>query len=202
MGRYRYADFLTFSGRFSEAFEELEKVMQIDLFSVLTDKRLGRVYWKLGRFESAITYLEDALELESDDYEALLMLGTVLTETGKYADALAVLDKSLGCHFNIESLSMIAYAEALRGEKGKAYKIIEQIKSQSSNVLIPLVSLARIYVALGENEAALEFLEGAYERHEVDLIGLRYDPRLKGIKYEPRFQDLVLKVGVPDCYSD
>jgi adenylate cyclase len=51
-------------------------------------------------------------------------------------------------------------------------------------------------MALGEKETAFEFLEQAFEQHEVDIISLKSDPRWKAISDEPRFRELVLRLGL------
>jgi adenylate cyclase len=198
IARHRYSDFLLLSGRFSEALKELQLITLIDPLSFPTYKRIGRLFYKLGRFESAINYLNDALELEPTDYVTLAILGATLTELGNYNEALSIFEKSLNSYFNIEIASMIGYIYALEGKKDKAQLIIEQIKSQPKEICQTEIKLARIYRALGEIEIAYEYLEQAFEQHNVDFVSLNSDPRWKSIANEPRFKKLVSKLGLSD----
>jgi adenylate cyclase len=141
--------------------------------------------------------LNDALELEPNNFEALAVLGVVLTELGNYTEALSILQKSLGIHYNVEVFAMLGYVNALKGKKDKAYEIIRQIQSQSKYNREYPTYLSRIYLALGEKETAYEFLERAFEQHDLDLIGLNSDPRWAKIRNESRFKELVLRVGLP-----
>jgi adenylate cyclase len=197
IARYRYSNLLLLLGKFSEALKELQQIMLIDPLSLLNYKRIGRIFYKMGRFENAIAYLNDALELESSDYVALAIMGGIFVEFGNYDEAIKLLQKSLYSHYNLETLTVIGCANARAGEKDKAHQIIKQIKSQSKNNCLHSIKLARIYMDLGEKEVAYEFLEQAFDEHEVDLLALNSDPRWKDIRHEARFKALTLRLGLP-----
>jgi serine/threonine-protein kinase len=57
--------------------------------------------------------------------------------------------------------------------------------------------IALEYAAIGEPAAAMEWLERSFERREVDMIGLRADPRLDAVRDLPAFGALVKRVGFP-----
>ena len=194
--RHRYPFLLLITGRFSEALEVLQPIMLIDPLSLISYKRASRFFYRIGQFENAISYLEGVLELEPEDYEALILLGSAQAELGNYNTALQVLFKSLNIQYNLETLAMIGYVFARKGEKKKALEIIDQIKSRTNNNFQYSSKLARIYSALGEKEIALRFLSKAFNEHDVDLLGLKSDPRWLAINQEPKFKEFVLKVGL------
>jgi adenylate cyclase len=197
IARNRYALLLLITGKFSEALQVLQPIILVDPFSLLSYKRASRLFYRIGRFENANVYLRGVLELEPTDYEALAILGASLAELGEYNEALINLQKSLSIQFNVETLGMIGYVNAREGNKDKAYNIINQIESKLNGDVQHSIKLARIYAALGENEVALKFLEKAFHEHDVDLLGLKSDPRWATMINEPRFKDLVIKVGLP-----
>ena len=118
----------------------------------------------------------------------------VLIELGDFTKALAALQKSLNAHYNVERLARIGVVHALQGRKDKARQIIKRIQSKSNNNSI---KSAMIYLALDDKEKAYDFLDQAFEQHEVDLVALGSDPRWKTIRHEPRFKALMAKVGLP-----
>jgi adenylate cyclase len=198
IAHYRYSSLLMIFNRFSEALEALHQIMLIDPLSLLNNKRIARLFYKMGRCENAIVYLKEALELEPNDYEALMLLGGSLTELGNYEEALALFQKSLKANFNIETLAMIGYANALAGNRAEARQIIRQIESFSNEHFNHAIKLARINVALGEKEKAYEWLEDAFNQHEIDMPTLNADPRWAKIRQEPRFRELMRRVGMPE----
>jgi tetratricopeptide (TPR) repeat protein len=197
IARHRYPLLLLITGRFSEALHIFQPIMSIDPLSVLSYKRASRFFYRIERFENAITYLNRILELEPNDYETLTILGSVLAELGNYDEALVVLLKSMNIQYNLETLSMIGYVNALKKEKNNALKIIKQIESKTTGNTQHSIKLARIYTALEEKELAFKFLEKAYCEHDVDLLGLKSDPRWNSINQEPKFSELTLKIGLP-----
>ncbi len=194
---YRYTDLLILFGRFSEALIEVQKTMQIDTLSPFTYRRIGRLFWKMGRFDTAVIYLNDLLELEANDWEALIILGAVLSDLDRHDEALLVLERSLSIQYNIETLSMIGYVNAIVGRKDKACEIIEEVTRHSGGVSKQAILLARIHLALGETETVYRFLNLAFEQHDADLIGLKFDPRWRRLRSEPGFEALIKKVGLP-----
>jgi TolB-like protein/tetratricopeptide (TPR) repeat protein len=196
LSHYRYTDLLMASGRFSEALEQINRIMRIDPLSFRTYLIIGRAFYKMGRFENALIYLNDALELEPNSFEALAVMGATITELGNYHEALNVFKKSLMLQYNSEVLSMIGYVNALIGDRDNAYEIIKQLQSHFHKQIESPTILSRIYAALEEYEEAFMLLEQAFNKHEADLISLNSDPRWRKIKNKPQFKELVTRIGL------
>lgn len=195
--RFRYSEILILLNRFSDASGHLDYFLKIDPLSLLTYKRVARMLYYMGKFEQSEIYLLDALEMEPNDFEALVLLGGVLTELNRFDDALSVFKKSLASEYNTETISMIGFIYALQGSINDTLEVIEEIKSESvANDIKYEIKLARIYVALNENDTAIKYLYKAFEQRELDLKGLTYDPRWNRLHNEPRFKELVSMVGL------
>lgn len=80
------------------------------------------------------------------------------------------------------------------GRREEALKIVEAYKQRSRTELLAPYSIALIYLGLGEKEAALEWLERAYEQHDQSLPYARIDPRFDPLSRDPRFTDLMKKL--------
>jgi hypothetical protein len=50
---------------------------------------------------------------------------------------------------------------------------------------------------LGDNAQALDWLERAYEEHDLNMVFLNAFPELDRLRTNPRFQTLVRRVGIP-----
>ena len=197
IARYRYSHLLLHSGKFKESLEQLQQISLIDPLSIINRIRIGRTFYKMRRYENALFYLREALELEPTNYVALAIIGAILTKLGDYDEALKLLEESLNAQFNIETLSCIGYLNAVKGDKDKAYQIIDQMKSLSENKNHSGMRLAKIYLALGNKDIAYELLDDAFEKHDVDLVSLKFHPIWTPINNETRFKNLLLKVGLP-----
>jgi tetratricopeptide (TPR) repeat protein len=91
---------------------------------------------------------------------------------------------------------MLGYVYALQGERDKALQTILKIQSDFPNK--HSIKIARIFSALENKNIALEYLEKAFEEHEIDLTALNSDPRWAKIKSMPQFKELLKRIGIPN----
>src|SRR4030095_9553181 len=132
---------------------------------------------------------------EPFDYENLALLGAVLTELGEYEEALSVFCESMDSHPTADVLAMIGYVYALSGERNKADSIIKKLKLDCTGTGRHPIKLARIYLALENLETTYDLLDAAFDRHELDLTAITYDPRWKTIRSENRFVEFIKRIG-------
>src|SRR5256885_15697818 len=88
-----------------------------------------------------------------------------------------------------------AYAKANR--KDEATKILEELKKLSRHRYVSSYEVAAIYVALSQNERALQLLERAYKEHSFHLVFLNVWPEFGPLHGDPRFHDLIYRLEVP-----
>jgi uncharacterized protein HemY len=53
------------------------------------------------------------------------------------------------------------------------------------------------YAQLGDKDQAFAWLEKAYEKHDMELVRLKYNLRFDPIRDDPRFQDLLRRMNFP-----
>ena len=191
---FYYAEIMALSGNQLEAERHVDQILALDPISLLSIKRVGRIFYQLHQYERCIECLNDAYEMESSDFETLLLLGAAFAELGDYSRALRLLKKSYSCHEGIETLSMIGYVEGLRGRKDRANRIIERITSELQEHTGHPIHLGRVYLAMGCKEEAYLFLEEAFQQHEIEMVALGVDLRWRTIMDEPRFKELIRRV--------
>lgn len=194
---FRYISLLTDLGKFSEALVHIYNFISLDPISPYNHIRVSKIFYKMEQYKNALNYLKEALELDPGNYIGVVLLGAVYAELGDYNKATSYFKKSLKIEFNLDTYTLIGYTKALSGKKDQANEIIKQIKSQFAHKRHVSYKLAIIYSALGEVETALNYVNKAYEEHEYDLVGVKYDPRLKNLRNEPEFKEIVAKVGLP-----
>jgi hypothetical protein len=61
----------------------------------------------------------------------------------------------------------------------------------------PNTSIAAVYAALGDKDAAFEHLEHAFSTHSMKLLWLGVDPRFDPLREDPRFPDLLARMRLP-----
>jgi hypothetical protein len=81
--------------------------------------------------------------------------------------------------------------------RSEARKILRDLEAEAKTRYVSPADLATIRADLGEQDAALRWLDRAYEERSAALINLRVDPAFDSLQAEPAFQDLVRRVGLP-----
>ena len=80
------------------------------------------------------------------------------------------------------------------GRREDALRILEEVRGSA---IYPLM-VADVYVALGEADAAFEWIEKADEDRETSITWIRVSSGLDPLRSDPRFQDLLRRIGFPE----
>jgi hypothetical protein len=83
------------------------------------------------------------------------------------------------------------------GDHAGARAIARTLQGIAETRHIATYETAMIHVALGDVDAAFDWLDRAYEERAAWLTYLRVDPRLDPIRGDPRFVALSRAVGHP-----
>jgi serine/threonine-protein kinase len=75
--------------------------------------------------------------------------------------------------------------------------VLAEIIELSTRQYVSPFEIALIYVGLGENEEAFEWLERAYDDRSSWLAFLRIELVLDPLRDDPRFKDLLHRVNLP-----
>jgi len=71
-------------------------------------------------------------------------------------------------------------------------------KSAESQRGGPSYHIAMVYAQRGEINTSLEWLEEAYQKHELHLMWLNIEPLFKPLHTDHRFEELLRKIGFPE----
>ncbi len=88
----------------------------------------------------------------------------------------------------------LAQAYAGAGRREDALRILEEVRGSA----IQPLNIAHVYAALGEADAALEWLEKEYERRSLPLTWVRVNPASDPLRSDPRWDDLMRRIGFPE----
>lgn len=191
-----YADFLNFNRRHEEAYEIAKRLDQTHPF--YPNSRMILSLYYLERYTEAEEFAHSRMRLFKN-YYTLDSYGFLKLNTGNYDEAIETFKQI----FEIEHvrypriLGWLGAAYARNGQPVKALELIEELKTilAESNAGSPAFFIAVIYAALGEDEAALTYLETALDDREMEVPWLISEPQFFSLHGNPVFQILVQKVG-------
>ncbi|HUE83517.1 MAG TPA: hypothetical protein VMM84_15535 [Pyrinomonadaceae bacterium] len=127
---------------------------------------------------------------------AYSFLAEAYVEGSDFVSAVATIEKAPIALNDPVTLSAAAHAYAKSGDRHKALEILGDLERRSSRDYELAFQIAQIYVGLGDNERAFEWLDKAWDERSVWLVWLGVDPKFDPLRSEPRFADLVRRVGL------
>ena len=191
-----YAAFLVSLGKHREALDEIAQAHRLDPLSMTNNAEVVRTLYYARQYEQAVEEARKAEQLDNEFPRTHFWLGRVYEQMGKYSEAIAEAERVGPSPDSILSLTEMAYAYAKAGKTAKASSLLRKLEARSKRAYVPAYDLAVVHLALGQNEAALQWLQKAYDEHDWALVVLAVEPRLDPLRSDPRFQELVRKIGL------
>ncbi len=190
-----YAELLDILGRNKEARKQIEIALELNPNSYVIQATSAMLYVKEGNFDKAIIEANKAKEIDKSNGWAYWIIFESYWNQGKDDEAIAEQEESWILEPNMEMAKESRKAYDKDGIKGVYKYIIDYDLEKGFASKQPLL-MAEKYAFLEENEKALDWLEKAFEQHNIGPI--KNNPYYKNIKSEPRFIALLEKMGLAD----
>lgn len=94
--------------------------------------------------------------------------------------------------------AMVAYAYALSGNRKEAVAILDRLKNPAPQRYVDPYVVAIVYSGLGDNDAALDWLERTFHERSLSVAFFNFDPFFLQLHSNPRFQHLIREASVPN----
>ena len=201
MAHYGYGFRLAEMGRNEEGVREIEEARRLDPLSVRITANIALIlYW--GRhYDQAIIQARKALELEPNDCGTHVRLGDIYLQKGMTKEALAEFQSAL-CAENLTATPSsiadpyLARAYAASGNRAEAVRQLDKLQQPGGEYVSPFL-IARLHVALGQNEEALAWLRKGLDEYAGGMDRINVEPDLDPLRPDPRFQDLLRRMNFP-----
>jgi tetratricopeptide (TPR) repeat protein len=189
-----YANYLSAIGQFERALEEAQRAQTLQP-SANAEATMGRVLYSGRRYDAAAQHFAQSLKLQ-DNLAIRFYLGLALLAAGKSAPALQEL-KATTAERNGGAYAGLAYAYAHLGERDKARKLLDDLFAAQDPGMVVAYRIAAVYMALGDHERAIQWLNRSYDRHENWLAQLKVDPVMDPLRADAGFKALLARLHFP-----
>jgi eukaryotic-like serine/threonine-protein kinase len=188
-------------GRAQEAIDEVNRARQLDPLSPIIRHALAEAYFYDRQFDKAIE-VEKKLLADNPNFPAAYGgLGYSYWGERKYPQVIDAYKMS-GQVGEDKNLTEVAAAmdEGFRSGKwpGALHRAIEVSLAQrkANTEYVSPYGIAQFYADLGDKDHAFEWLNTAYQEHDVFLFSLRTDFTMDSLRSDPRYAEMVKKIGL------
>jgi TolB-like protein/Tfp pilus assembly protein PilF len=187
-----FGNFLSVVGRSDEALAAFERALALDPLSALKYAALGWGCYFARRYERGVEECRRGLELEPGNVVAHGWLTLGLEATGHLAEAVESAEETarLAGH-GVSSLGLLGHTYAVAGRSDDARKVLEQLLTLSATRYVSRYDLGLIHLALGAQDAAIEWLERGHAERDHQMVFLKVDPRLDALRERRDFGRLL-----------
>jgi len=190
-----YAGLLSEIGQHEEALEHSRRAFDLDPLNDWIGGRRVMFLVAAHRYSEAQAQAEQILEVSPESVFAKWVLGKVKAAMGDFDGALeALLSRQVG---NPGKNFMVGVALALAGRADEAREVLDFLLERRQDRYVPGTMIAVIYGALGEPDAAFDWLDRAYEERDYFLVWLKVDPMYDPLRDDPRLATLLERMNFP-----
>ena len=180
-----------------EAMEQFQIARELDPLQPRASSVVAWCSYISGRYKQAIEELRHAVELAPDFFITRWYSWRVLHRTREDTAALKECKRMYELLKDAEVVQALEQGERRSGYPGAMSEAAKTLARRSKTAFVSAVQVALLFAHAGENDAALEQLEKAYEERDPRLHTVWADPDWEALYSKPRFQQLLRNMGFP-----
>jgi TolB-like protein/Tfp pilus assembly protein PilF len=193
VGHLWYARFLAITGRKDQVLVQRRIAAELDPVSPYAVQAVGGYYSVTGSYDAAIEHFRHALALEPTFGLAHQGLGIAYLLKGMRADAITELQEANRMMPGTRRSALLGYAYGVAGQSAEARKILDDLLKSSQREPVSALSIAEVYIGLGDKDRAFEWLEKAVDQRDLDLT-LQWDSLYDSLRSDPRYTRLLRRM--------
>lgn len=192
-----YAFYLAANGKTDEALTAMRYAQKLDPLSATVQAGTAYLYYFSRDYDLAVQHATTALQLNPNSMAAHAILGWAYTEQKKFPAAIRELQTAVKLSGNVPVyLCALARAYAFSGDTGKAYELLAQVELLQKQARGTGSALASVYVALGDPEKAMKWLENTAPG-DIQANWLLVDPAFDALRHDRRFSAILVRIQSP-----
>jgi serine/threonine-protein kinase len=182
-------------GRHEDAIRLVTRAKELDPLAHASD--LGTELLRAGRYAEGLDEARRLVEFEPSLTRSHSLLGWANVLLGRYEEGLPALERAAalsggGAMFE----SQLGEAYAMAGRRDDALRILDGLREAAKTSHVSPYHFAYVHTGLGEADAAMDWLERAYEERAGAIYGIKGSFLFKGLHGHPRFQALLAKMNL------
>jgi TolB-like protein/DNA-binding winged helix-turn-helix (wHTH) protein len=190
-----YAEFLSWQGRFPEAFAESEQARKLDPLSLIIAADHASILYQSRQYESAVKQCQSILDLDPHFEHGRDIVVAFYLQLHRYDEAQRLIDEWTASDPGPWPLAWKAVLYGRTGHTKEAEQVVAKIEQAPPSRHERTVTLLVAYAGTGEKELFFQTLQKAYADHSNALAQLKVDSVYDPMRSDPRFQDLLRRLA-------
>ena len=188
-----YAIVLKCERHFSDAEAHALRALAGDPLHPFMHLTLGWIYLETGRATQGLPYLERAVEIAPYFTLGREILVHAYLALARHEDALREVRRAVEVGGRRDR-ALNAYVHATQGRAAEARAILAELEAPDELPHAPSCQVAYAYVALGDMDTAIRWIERAFEERDPHLNGLATIPAYEPLWSDARYPALVARL--------
>jgi DNA-binding winged helix-turn-helix (wHTH) protein/TolB-like protein/Tfp pilus assembly protein PilF len=182
-------------GRQDEGLAHVHTACELDPMSLLYNTMYACFLAHHGDRSAGQARLNWVLEVEPRFWVAHMAVATIRMGEGDLAAAIAAATRSRELtDQSTQPSALLGLLHARCGQHDEAHAALSRLQLQAQSRYVPPTSMAAVLAALGQNAAALDQLERAFEVRDTRLIYMKDDRRWIPLRQEARYRALMQRM--------
>ncbi len=189
---------LSHMGRAEEAAAAIRRARELDPLLAGHQALSSQVAFSGRDYESALQFARQAIVVDPEFWIGYMQLAQVYVQLGQAEAALEALN-SAGRFSggNSKVIGLRGYLFATLGRSSEAREVLRTLVSIARERYVPPYAMALVHAGLGELDDCFEWLDRAFDVHDVHIVFLPVDPKWDPFRANPRFSALLRRAGLP-----
>ena len=187
-------------GKFDEAERQGQIAIKLEPLSAIDHADLAWVLYAAKKFEEALSFAKTGIELDGNSFLSQRVAGLCYVALKRYKEAIVTftyLIKISNRHQH--ALNSLIWAYCSNGNFEEATELMIELKKRSVTEYIASGYLGLSAAWSGDLDAAINYLEKAYDVQDFTLITLKYLPYVPPLlRDDIRFRNLLDRIGFPE----
>jgi len=181
--------------RYDDALREVRRARELDPILIRSD--VATTLLRAGRVQEALDEARRSIQDDPAAPRSHSILGWALFFHGEKTAGIASLEKAVALSPGATLfLSQLGQACAMTGDLERARHILEQLRDRATHEFVSPYHFAYLYSGLGNADAALDYLERAFERRSGAIYGIKGSFLFNNLRTHPRFESLVERMNL------
>lgn len=182
--------------RHAEARQSMDRLRRLEPLYAMNWALSAQVAFNATDYQGALEHARQSIVISPEFWIGRYHLAMAAERRGDQRLAIETLDHALASGpANSKLHALRGFVLATTDREIEARDVIRTLEEVSRTQYVPPYAIALVHAGLRDGDAALEWLERAYQAHDVHLVALPTDAKWDRLRHDARFAALIDRCG-------